>query len=744
METDKDEGDDAQQNENSDSIIEECTLINTSKKIKGTLEVSRSSLIFNAPNFRARSFDFSQVIDIQLQRYLSRKIALQFDFFGKNKFFVFNSTKVAIAIYRHILSAKPPALNPIHTSGLLRRRTPPKGISRLNAEKWTERWVHGAISNFEYLMKLNKISGRTYADLSQYPVMPWILTDYESEHLDLQDVRVYRDLSLPAGALNPAKREMLKERYKEAKFHHGTHYSNSSSVLYWMIRVEPFTTMHLELQGGTFDHPDRLFFSIANTFEGVWNNPSDCKELIPELFYDVSMLKNDNKFRFGKTQKGVVVDDVILPRWADSAESFISLHRKALESEYVSQNLHKWIDLVFGEKQRGQKSVDSLNVYFWLTYPDVVDWSLADETSRKSLLDQIEHFGICPDVLFKHAHPVKRVKQPMSLPLKGDQSSIQPTGFSLKVSQSNSRAPSAAIKCFEDNTIVIVYAGGKYAFCTLQYGVSEGKLPFRFEGDKYLGTPKEKSELPFKIGVADGVKGKLHINMASDKYVLYFCGNWDNCYRAFALGSNSMFTSQEYHLDQITCMDVSTSGCWGVTGSVDSTVLVWNLLLPQKEPIRGCGHENSISSVHLNEESNVFCSASKDGVIILRELHTAKVLRTYLADQAVVAVKVSNFGLLLAATKSHLFVWNIALAQRDPLYLITHDSAFVDVVCLDDFVLVCFVDRVDVYDELFRSKIHVFECKEEINCVTASYNQNFIICGHNCSKISVFLMDNLK
>ena len=37
------------------------------------------------------------------------------------------------------------------------------------------------MSNFEYLMHLNTLAGRTYSDLMQYPVFPWVLADYESE-----------------------------------------------------------------------------------------------------------------------------------------------------------------------------------------------------------------------------------------------------------------------------------------------------------------------------------------------------------------------------------------------------------------------------------------------------------------------------------------------------------------------------------------------------------------------------------
>lgn len=52
------------------------------------------------------------------------------------------------------------------------------------------------------------------------------------------------------------------------------------------------------------------------------------------------------------------VGDVILPPWAKgSTREFISKHREALESDYVSENLHHWMDLIFGYKQRGKVGV---------------------------------------------------------------------------------------------------------------------------------------------------------------------------------------------------------------------------------------------------------------------------------------------------------------------------------------------------------------------------------------------------
>lgn len=68
---------------------------------------------------------------------------------------------------------------------------------------YSDKWADGSISNFDYLMLLNKYSGRTHNDVNQYYVFPWVLKDYQSEKIDLNDPNVYRDLSKPMGALNP-------------------------------------------------------------------------------------------------------------------------------------------------------------------------------------------------------------------------------------------------------------------------------------------------------------------------------------------------------------------------------------------------------------------------------------------------------------------------------------------------------------------------------------------------------------
>lgn len=55
-----------------------------------------------------------------------------------------------------------------------------------------DKWKEGGISNWDYLKTLNKVAGRSYSDLMQYPIMPFILADYKNDAIDLKDEKIYR------------------------------------------------------------------------------------------------------------------------------------------------------------------------------------------------------------------------------------------------------------------------------------------------------------------------------------------------------------------------------------------------------------------------------------------------------------------------------------------------------------------------------------------------------------------------
>lgn len=146
------------------------------------------------------------------------------------------------------------------------------------------------------------------------------------------------------------------------KFIYGSHYSAPGFVLFYLVRLYP--NYMLCLQSGRFDHPDRMFNSILDVYKNCLSNMSDFKELIPE-FYDTEQdgkfLVNNMGINFGYRHDGTKIGDVILPPWAKNPLDFVTKLREALESEYVSKNLHHWIDLIFGYKQQGEEAEKAHN-----------------------------------------------------------------------------------------------------------------------------------------------------------------------------------------------------------------------------------------------------------------------------------------------------------------------------------------------------------------------------------------------
>jgi len=83
-------------------------------------------------------------------------------------------------------------------------------------------------------------------------------------------------------------------------------------------------------------------------------------------------------------------------------------HLEALESDYVSENLHQWIDLIFGFAQSGEAGITHLNLFHPYTYEGAVDIDkVTDQVERDAIITQINSYGQTPKQLFRKPHPAR-------------------------------------------------------------------------------------------------------------------------------------------------------------------------------------------------------------------------------------------------------------------------------------------------------------------------------------------------
>ena len=394
---------------------DESTMVTPLKTYRGSFILTEDCISFTGKDTETNiEHSWVQKLDelhqVQSRRYLLQRSALEFFFLSRETYFIdFGSSEERKNIYKCLIRMRPKNFVPLYLEA-----SNPEVLMRKS--DITSRWIRRELSNFDYILALNTLAGRSYLDITQYPVFPHVIADYESDVLDLNDPKTFRDLSKPVGALNAKRLNQVKERYDALKddpeippFHYGSHYSSAGVVMFYLLRLEPFTTLAYNLQGGKFDHADRLFTSIESMWKSVLTDISDVKELTPEFFTMPEMFLNLNNCDFGTTQKGEKVGDVKLPNWASGADDFVAKQRAALESEHVSKNLHSWIDLIFGFKQRGAEAVKATNVFYYTTYEGNVDVSkITNTTMRRALRDQIENFGQTPSQLLKAPHPARQ------------------------------------------------------------------------------------------------------------------------------------------------------------------------------------------------------------------------------------------------------------------------------------------------------------------------------------------------
>ncbi|ESN92414.1 hypothetical protein HELRODRAFT_181462 [Helobdella robusta] len=488
----------------------------------------------------------------------------------------------------------------------------PKQIFKMS--NMTQKWQRREITNFDYLMYLNTVAGRTYCDLNQYPVYPWVIVNYESSDLDLNLATNYRDLSKPIGALNPTRRSFFEERYNQwdntdvPAFHYGTHYSTAAFVLNWLIRVE----------------------------------------LIPEFYYLSDMFVNTNNCTLGTNDDGDNINNVILPPWAKSPEDFVRIMRMALESEIVSIQLHQWIDLIFGYKQRGPEAIRSTNVFYYLTYEGSVNLdSISDPVLREAIENQIQSFGQTPSQLLTEPHPPR--SSPMNL------SPMMFTTIPDDVCMIMKFLSNSPVTHVSANThpsvptpaVITLTCNYNFAVNKWNHAAASSQVPTPGFSDK----SEHQSQLPLTMDQLLGEIRVMRLRVIHSSFVvtadnrhIIAVGFWDRSFRVFNIETAKITQTIFGHLSIVTCVARSecsvSQDCYVVTGSKDCTLMLWHWVAKQ-QCILGdngssenatpkatlTGHKSEVTCAIVSAELGIVVSGSLGGPVLIHT-NTGDLLRS--------------------------------------------------------------------------------------------------------------------
>jgi hypothetical protein len=681
-------------NEEVPEIVFGCQWITPTKEVMGSFSLTGRAMYFSPFDLneeKEQRWPFSSLQLMNRRRYLMQHTALEFFLSdGTNALLDFPMPGDNIQVSELIRAKKPPNLD--RKACTFSSQDVARRVRELSGQ-----WEAGNIDNFNYLMALNTLAGRTYSDLTQYPVMPWVLADYTSQSLDLSNPETFRDLSKPMGALSSERLEKFRQRADSLEddsvpwFLFGTHYSTKAATLHYLVRLEPFTSMHVRMQSGKFDSADRMFHSIPMTWDSCTSaeNLSNVKELTPEWFYCPEMFRNDANLPLGTRSDGAALADVILPPWADTPEDFVRMHREALESPHVSSQLHNWIDLIFGVKQNGEAAKAADNVFFHLTYEGAVTvdpMGGMDPIQQEAIKTQLSSFGQTPTQLFQKPHLQRRPHSPLP-PLQ----LVPGDGIPLPLAKKTDPLPAVVaigtVSERDEDILYTLHASNELRIVRVPVVTSSMGGSSSSRGDK---KRQQLSVFRQRLPLAGDrqrwvVPSPRTAAFAHDCRLLLLGCAWDCSLKIFRVSRSAdsvLLASIVYHRSAISCIGLSEREEVLLLGSRDSNVTQWRLRMPSSSAGGGSGsgggssggggggssgggvslssssssssssstggygslglerpefvyseHSAEVTAVACNVDLDTIASASADGMIVLRSVRTGNYIRTIKHDQ---------------------------------------------------------------------------------------------------------------
>ena len=580
-----------------------------------------------------------------------------------------------------------------YENGIIRKK---KGIKMksFNLSKLVKSWKNWEISNFDFLMWLNILGNRSYNDISQYPIFPWILINYEdplqveqkviiSEKEQLRTISMalpeiqstityemlpsckvgskdeektiidylYRNMSLPMGMLDISDESIKRKEEFEVNYEtlledvdennkpyiFGSNYSNPIYVCNFLMRLFPFTHISIELQGKGFDKADRLFNSVKTAFYNSTTQKGDVRELIPEFFYLPEMFRNINKLNMGKLDNGEQVGDILTP-CNNNPYDFIMTMRSCLENNKISADIQNWIDLIFGYKARGKEAEKAKNIFKEASYQELIDINKIE--NKESQLREVE-FGLIPNQLMIKECPKKDKKEVVRKGKEITDPECDLNLYECKLMNENDRVKEieglsvSKFACFSQDKISILLGGSLFLERKISYSIINKSYT-----DEQISAKVVNNYINRMSHFYNPERGDSKVMQFCHKgKTLIFGGFYDGniLIRSIAQDQKENITVFIPFIDKspVIMVAVDKEDEFAFFGNEIGNIRILKLnkdLKESKLDLLITDHLSAISDINCSNELNLWVSASVDGYINLYTLPLSKLVRSLKVD----------------------------------------------------------------------------------------------------------------
>ena len=557
-------------------------------------------------------------------------------------------------------------------------------IETFSKNKYMYNWLDGKISTLEYLLLVNKFSDRSYNVLTQYLVLPWILTDFN----DIYKKENYRNMSLPMPAQTKEGLDAIISAYKskpkeEYRYYFQSIYSSSLYVNIYLIRIFPYAYNQIKCQGGSFDSPSRQFDSIQDMCNIFKEEQSVTIELVPEFYFVPEIFLNLNYCFYGKiniNNQQLLVNNINLGEGFRTISELIFFHQSNLNSEKISSQINKWIDNIFGENQITDKK-NVINSFPKECYEIYVKENITEKMDELKILNENKRFnkrgscnsvgdyvslntfkelnnivsnktqliseikdslmqtyfiGQCPTKLFNKSHPS------ISLDKKADKKVYNLSNIdNLHVSLKN-----GFINIPNKDLLFMKESNGNYFFILLERQIlvfnkllkqinnlsinSISKIipPFSYNYDKNNKNVL-KSHYIYKYLIFD---------ILDCKY-FFLAGYLDNSFRIYTKDKDKDIMYSIYTESKVTCIKNIPESNIFFTGHQNGRIIKWEYNQNNKDNSKKdnniitvnkinsiYAHESYIKCIEINYKFEFLVSGGDDGLVFIRKLYDFELL----------------------------------------------------------------------------------------------------------------------